>query len=371
LGNAKTTIELNGKQYDAITGRLVGQSSPKKPVTHPVTVGKNMDGFFGGHSNNPQIVAQKSRPSQPRHHQPLQVKRSPERAKTLMRHVVKKPKPTIIAKSHTSPSVKPIPKPKAPADRYPSLLSHRLANAKKIAKSPFIQRFTESSPGIAKKLAPLKVKQAPAHVINTPPSAAAHTPALPLPPAHKRDLFADALKRADSHKKLATKTNHHTHSKVAKKLGVSSKILSFGAASTAALLIGGFIAYQNVPNFAMRIASTKAGFNASMPGYKPSGFALNGSIQSSPGLVTLNFKSNTDARSFAIIQRPSGWNSESLLNNFVANGSQPYQTYQDKGRTIYVYGDSNATWVNGGVWYQIEGKSSLSNDQLLSLANSI
>lgn len=121
----------------------------------------------------------------------------------------------------------------------------------------------------------------------------------------------------------------------------------------------------------MRIAASRAGFNAAIPSYQPSGFGMKGPIEYGPGQVTLNFKSNSDERNFHVTQRVSSWNSEALLTNFVTTNNKSYQTYQDKGRTIYIYDGSNATWVSNGVWYQIEGKSNLNSDQLIKLANSI
>ncbi len=58
------------------------------------------------------------------------------------------------------------------------------------------------------------------------------------------------------------------------------------------------------------------------------------------------------------------------LTNHVLTNKQPFQTFQDAGKTIYIYEDSKATWVNGGVWYQINGNASLTSDQLLRIANS-
>jgi hypothetical protein len=148
-------------------------------------------------------------------------------------------------------------------------------------------------------------------------------------------------------------------------------MVNVGAASFAVLLLTGFVAYQNAPNFAMRMAGSKAGFAARMPGYQPSGFAMSGPIQSSPGTVSVSFRSTTDSRSFTVTQHPSTWTSESLRDNFVAMDGHTFQAHQDRGKTVYVYDGSNATWVNGGVWYQVEGKSSLNSDQLLHIARSL
>lgn len=95
-----------------------------------------------------------------------------------------------------------------------------------------------------------------------------------------------------------------------------------------------------------------------------------GPIQYGEGAVTLSYQSNSDDRNFQIVQKSSDWNSQSLLENFVSD-KEPYQTFQDKGRTIYIYGKSSATWVSGGVWYQIEGESDLSSDQLLRIVSSL
>ena len=119
------------------------------------------------------------------------------------------------------------------------------------------------------------------------------------------------------------------------------------------------------------LAATRAGLNASIPTYQPSGFSMAGPIEYEPGVVTLNFKSNSDERSFAVTQKNSSWNSETLLENFVFATKQPYQTFQANGRTIYIYEGNKATWVDGGVWFNIDGKANLNSDQLLRIADSL
>jgi hypothetical protein len=108
-----------------------------------------------------------------------------------------------------------------------------------------------------------------------------------------------------------------------------------------------------------------------MPAYQPSGFALTSPIEAAAGVITLQFRSNTDHRTFNVSQRASNWTSQSLLASYVAPTGKPYQTYSDKGKTIYLYNNSSATWVNGGIWYQVEGASNLNTEQLLRLANSM
>ena len=65
------------------------------------------------------------------------------------------------------------------------------------------------------------------------------------------------------------------------------------------------------------------------------------------------------------------WDSQTLLQNFVSTSGQPYDAYKAAGRTVYVYGNGNATWVNGGVWYEVSDNGALSKDQIIQLANSM
>jgi hypothetical protein len=135
------------------------------------------------------------------------------------------------------------------------------------------------------------------------------------------------------------------------------------------LLLAGFIAYMNLPGIELRVASMRAGFHAEMPAYHPTGYALDGGIESSDGRIAMNFRSGNSL--YTITQQASDWNSETLLDQTAAERGEPTQTIQSKGRTIYIYDDSNATWVNGGVHYQITGNAPLHADELVSLATSM
>ena len=137
------------------------------------------------------------------------------------------------------------------------------------------------------------------------------------------------------------------------------------------LLVGGYITYLNIPNVSLRVAASRAGIEATMPGYKPDGFSLNGPIAWSTGQVVISFASNTDERNYDVIQRNSRWDSQSLLANYVLEETADYTTFEESGLTIYVFEGANATWVNGGVWYTIEGESLLNPDQLINIATSL
>jgi hypothetical protein len=120
----------------------------------------------------------------------------------------------------------------------------------------------------------------------------------------------------------------------------------------------------------MRVASARSGVHGSLPGYQPAGFGLNGAISYKPGQITVSYKSTSDNRSFQITQSVSSWNSDTLRDSYVATNHPSYQMVNPKGKTVYLY-DSNATWVDGGIWYRVEGDSQLNSDQLQNIANSL
>ena len=66
-----------------------------------------------------------------------------------------------------------------------------------------------------------------------------------------------------------------------------SSATSVAAAVVAVLIMGGYIWLQNAPKLAIRTASTKAGFEASVPTYIPSSYSLKNDVTASPGRVTL------------------------------------------------------------------------------------
>jgi hypothetical protein len=341
----KNVIELNGKLYDTVSGKIVASAASnthQQPIViKPQTKGTVMDGFIKKPSHapkphHPTPAKHTPKPHTSRPEAKTIIARTPHPAKTLVRKGLKKP--SLHETTHTAhqPTIKQT--------------SPRLARAGAVPQSPKISRFGAllSQPhSFVKKTAALPVKPAPhqsSHVKKQELSHHAAHPVLTNNQVLKEHLVSQAIKDA-----RVTEAPHKTkRHKTAKKLGLSPKVFHFGAGTLAVLLLIGFIAYQNAPNISMRIAASRAGFNAAIPRYQPSGFGLKGPIEYGPGQVTLNFKSNSDERNFHIIQKVSNWNSDALLSNFVASNNKSYQTYQDKGRTIYIYDGSNATWVSGG-----------------------
>lgn len=344
-------IVINGKRYDAKTGHLL-DSSPKHAVHKPAAKrqnGPSIDGF----SRRPSAAAK-----------PVvahAVHKKTEKSKTLMRGAVKKPAHSKVhAAAHASHPKTHSAEPIVSVDNH-----ERAARAASIAKSKLISRF-----GSQPAAAPAK------H------TAVAHLPVAPAPPItmhHGAPIitktgavnpFHNAVEKAVSHEQPPHRKTSR-RGRAARALRITPRTLSFGSFILAGLLLSGFFVYQNIPNLAMKVASARSGVHASLPGYKPAGFALNGPIKYGSGKISVSYRSVSDDRAFQITQSTSEWNSETLLENFVAVDRRAYQTYQDKGKTIYIYNDNNATWVDGGVWYQVEGASSLNSDQLLRIANSL
>jgi hypothetical protein len=373
VGQPKTTIELNGKLYDASTGTMIGDQTHQKaaPSSPSSNSGGVVDGFFRAPTPKTPAKTHQSAhnpvrtPVHVSHDTPHPAGRKPEHAKTLMRHTVKKP-------HHTPPVVLPA-KPEPPkATQHLDRANERQQRATQIAKSSSVSRFSfaKSSP-VSPKLTNLPVQPHPKHTVGAAPAeappmkhhqAASH--------AAGAGSFSKALENAQSHRQEPLKTQKLRH-RTAKKLGVSTRLVSITSVALVVVLLTGFVAYQNVPNISMRLASANAGFHAGLPGYTPGGFGLNGPIKSSPGVVTVSFHSRTDDRSYSVTQKPSGWTSETLRSNFFSSTDTPV-AFQDKGKTVYIYGNgSSAAWVNGGTLYQVSGNANLNSDQVLSIADSL
>ncbi len=344
--NHKNVIELNGKLYETKRGVLLqdasGTTAPAKKQV--------IDGFV---APKPQTIINPARAEvhplktlMPVKHRPSAKHHSrheTQKSTILMRKSVKKP-----VSGQKAPEIAPF--------HQKSRLHLQTDRANHTSRSPYINKYHSSTHQIAKRTEPIAVAVAPVHPAR--PSVPVSKPQSPSTAQSSKSekLFAEALQKADS-------PSTHKKKKRGKAVGWSSGIL-------AALLLVGFIAYLNLPNLNVKFAGTQAGFAAAMPGYKPSGYSFNGPVNYEAGKVTINYKSNTDDRSYSVKQEVSSWNSESLQENFLATNNKTFTTEQEGGRTVYMYDDGNATWVNGGVWYQIESKS-LSSEQLLGIASSM
>lgn len=384
MAKKETYIELNGKRYDARTGALLaGAGAPK------ATGGHSVDGFVrptAAAVHAPRVhTAHRAHTAQPKQtaahtpkaHKPvMDISRPspnklkhhvPHKSQTLMRSAVHKPEPSIRRKtkvtSHTHALVE---KPKFEIIKklsHPTVDQKRVKRSSLVARSDYIRRF--ANPTVTPR-GKSRSAAIPAHEFKPVHADMPAVHAVAAPVASSMDVFERALQTANSHMELPVehkRTKRRSSKKIKRTFGVVS-------ASLAVLLIAGFVALQNQANLTIKYASTKAGFAATLPSYKPTGFAV-GKFTYSPGVVGINYKNGSSNAAFSLLQKQSSWDSSALLDNFVSVKSPSYHTYQSAGRTIYTYGKGNATWVNGGVWYQVNSDGSLNSTDLINLATSM
>jgi len=381
----KNIIELNGKRYDALTGSLLGKSTAA-PMHKPAGTfvghrGRFIDGFVktpkrvgGSVTQSPAFISvqpapekvthAKSRSHAPAKHLPAH---RPEHTKTLMRSVVSRPQ--IIRK--------PLIKTQAPAEMMPAPIATivpklsasqvnpgRLERAQDVKKSETIKKFNPGERATALARATVTTPARPHPAISPATNrATTGTASRAIVPAAKPDIFETAIARATSHEQpQPTQTGKRRHGQ--------RRLINMTAGIAAVLIITGFVGYLNAPNIELRIASLQAGFHASLPSYEPVGYAMARSISTHNNQVAVRFNSG-NGTSFKLTQQPSSWDSSTLYDNLIATTNTAHQTIESNGRTIYMFGNTNAAWVNSGVLYQIIGTAELSNNQVSQIAASM
>jgi hypothetical protein len=371
VAEQKKVVEVNGNHYDAVTGELVRQkgNQVQKLKLSSHYKGKNVDGFTRRVvTKSPHSTTKKTLPSHTIHSKT-------KRSDTLMRSAVKPPK---VQSNHSG--IKTTSDLLTPGKHV--LDKSRLTRSKVVKKNDLVSRFgATSSNATINKLADIPVKERPKHNIQT---YGVSMPIDDIPPLNAGSIGSfDNSKTFDQSSKLSSNSPNHQTKASKKKLrrSISKRLkkgvkrhprfATVGVSLLVVLSVGGFVASRYLPQMAVKVAATRAGVDAKLPTYQPSGFSLSGPVTYSPGQITLLYSSNSDERSFQLTQKKSDWTSQSLLDNFIVSANHRYQTFQDKGKTIYIYDGNNATWVSGGVWYQIEGESSLSSDQLLRVISGL
>lgn len=335
----KNTIYINGRQYDTITGLPVS-IEPTAPVSSRATT---VDGV----SRPAHTAAKHIKRTAAPHHAAHRASKSA----TLRRDLVKKPEV------------------KAP------LISARPQRVRAaVAKSDAISRFASHPMAMKASQTQRKVSLAPIsssvnHTVNRIHKAAvAPVPVASAPKALssrelKEKLIADKLAQID-HKAKPEKITK-------KRFAAYPRLASIMTASFALVVLGGYLTYINMPNLSMRVAAAQAGVNAKFPDYHPAGYSFDGPIAYNGGEVAVKFQANGGSnQSYTIRQKNSSWDSQAVLDNYVAKESTQYMTASEQGLTIYTY-KNKAAWVNGGVLYTIEGNAPLSNEQVLRIAGSM
>jgi len=421
--NKSNAIELNGSWYDALTGeQLAGKPTDIGSVQHlPVKAAPtsprghtSVDGIVSVNASGGSNQVVQSVPSRQTQHVAAH---QPQASQTLMRRAVRPPSKaqpvsvqaqapiqgidvtpkTVIQAKVSSQKINPVRSQRAmQAPRSQSIdhfkagnqLQTPITDLRAVQPQPAAvngistnprpyqapQRMQSPTPGqgrstmdfVAARRTPRPRPQAARAAIAPPTPVAAPVQSEPTQPA--QDIFEAALAHASSHTEAAPyesaaegmKRKARKHRQV---FGIVGSVAVF-------MLLAGFIAYQNRSNIQFQMASAKAGFAASMPNYKPNGYDLK-KLEYSSGTVAALYATKTatsNQGAFSITQKKSNWDSQTLLESFVTTTGKDYQGYQANGRTVYVYGDSDATWVNGGIWYQIHANQSMPTDQLVKIA---
>jgi hypothetical protein len=352
-------IKLNGKRYDARTGAALWRVTEGEESLAPVKPLASIKKVRVQHSSEPPKNHHTTKHAAPHH-----LSRTPEPASTLMRQAVSKPtkdaKPRIKAYGHTDSLVEMPQYKLKPKQAAQHIDEQRLKHAHHVPKSRLVSRFSAAAstprPVGATTITPSLTRLA------TPPLA----PRQPHPETVRAkrsrttaDLLDRAVQQATSHRQPAPKPSNDRLKRNA----------SISATVALAVVVLGIIFSQNLPNARLQMASAKAGFSVSLPTYRPAGYSL-GQLNYTTGVISAQFKSNSDGRHYSLTQKQSSWDSATLRDSFVAATDPGYQTVSAGGRTIYLYSQGSATWVNGGIWYTVQSDGSLSQRQLVDLASS-
>lgn len=360
----KNIVTINGRSYDAITGMPVATPAHhSKPAAHhgpKQAPHKAHHKAFSDISGPARLAIPTPKPdptpAKPTHSEVKAhaVHQMPQKSQTLHRAALKKPSPL---------------RPMTPA---PVKVEADFAKAH--AKSPAISKFGTHHKQAHHLAAPVAAKPVHHEQHQQPRMhpVAAKALAHAAPAAVQQPQNSKELKEALIRERLAEATpNHHEqHHAKRGRLTRQPRLATILTSSLALLLLAGYLTYINLPNISMRVAATRAGISANYPNYKPDGYHFAGPITYQPGEVNITFQSNTNERNFVIKQKASGWDSQAVLDNYVAKKTGTYLTYQERGLTIYSFGN-RAAWVNGGLLYTIEGNAPLSSDQLLKIATSM
>jgi len=159
--------------------------------------------------------------------------------------------------------------------------------------------------------------------------------------------------------------------KISEKDKKRAKFVSIITGAVVLVAVAGLVcAYFFLPVFNVWVAATRSEVRAVLPVYTPTGYNVQGTAQSSPGVVTINYHAPSLGANYSLTQANSNWNSAGVLENKVKPLGNNFQTLSQKGLTIYRF-NTGATWVNGGVLYTIADEGKLSNEQILKIVDSI
>jgi hypothetical protein len=376
---SSSTVELNGKRYDAVTGVFLGNSRRHQQQQNKGSgnirghhQGRSIDGFAAKSSALTPVPRAKSvMPSMALHQKTIPTKRpvrsmdgfahstnilvphQPERSQTLMRGAVKAPQlhmKTAIKKQVPAERQAAALHPVTPKLSAGQVSPSRLEHAKQIARSRHVRHFNANHAQAQTATAPQPVAP-PVH----------HHPVAPARPVDQTedDMFESAIAQATSHEQKAPK----------RRISWKRKLASTGAVVVGLAVIAVFVAYLNLPTIEVNMAAAQAGFHPTVPNYKALGFTLNGPIKTEGSTVAMSFTSGDSQ--FTLTQKASDWDNQTLMETLASASDVIPRTIQSDGRTIYMTHANEASWVNGGIRYDLTGNANLNNQEITSVADSM
>lgn len=161
-----------------------------------------------------------------------------------------------------------------------------------------------------------------------------------------------------------TRSKRQKHKKEKSGLSTGRRFaLAFAVAAVAVTGLGVLI-MNSVPDISLQVAAMQVGIDATYPAYVPRGYTMT-SVTSNDGRIRLTFSDNENT--FVITESQSSWDTSAVLNNYVKPEWETYTTTHENGITVYI-NNSNAAWVNGGIFYTIECENNaLTKKQLTNI----
>lgn len=349
-------IELNGKRYDAVTGKYLGKGHAKAGVAaRNPSSSRTIDGVVRPttrpHVTKPQAT---TRPKVARQHTPKHAAaHQPQHTKTLMRHAVSKPKP--VAKPIKTKQLDRVPAHTLAIKESVSRINpYRQQRANLASQHQHVSRF-QSQPTRSGAVDPIAAR--PHHI-----AARQHAqPQLDTPEKQDHNaLFEAAIVHATSHEQPSPR--------VSRKHSRGRRLLHASVAIVLVIALGGVLAWTQRAQIELQVASWQAGFEVRMPSFALTDYKRS-AISQEHGSVVMSYQSG-DSK-YQITQQRSNWNSQTLLDQSVAGASTDKpQVIENKGRIIYIYGNS-VSWVDGGVRYDINGNAPLTTKDIVSIIDSM
>ena len=285
-------------------------------------------------------------------------------ATTLMRRAVTKPKPGLKKQLHVQPALVNgvATKPVTPKPSVHAIDVKRLGRSQHVAKSQQVQKFAPE------KKSWFSGHESAAIPVQKPSEAAK---AAATSSRHSMDIFSRAVATARSHEQTFVDPKKHTAkaNKAARELNRDTRLVIIVTSLITVFLLATAIAWHYQPQITLSYVNAKAGMSASLPSTVPTGYHIS-KFSYHKASVTIQYSRTGTSREFSLSQSTSSLTSEGVRDMVVPKNSS-FQTLQNGGRTIYLFGNNNAAWVSEGILYQITSNGNMSTSDLVSIATDI